>query len=193
MIRTTNPRAELDRAFEAIWDHDRGGVVVDGEAFFLMHRYSFSEIQREIEAILGRGAEGILLRAGYERGRAFAARLGTLVGGAEEPFLEGLRVFARLTGLFCLEHAGREGVAIRYRATNSFIGHNYGTNRAPVCHYLRGFLLAATEPLLHTKDLVCKEVRCEACGDEDCTFEVAPMFGSPKSGDDARSNDSSPR
>ncbi len=173
---------ELERAFSAIVDEKHGGVTVDGESFVVLHRETMADMQKEMEAILGRGAEGILMRAGYLRGRAFVLRLSSLVSGQEAAFVDGVRVFASRTGMFQLKDVKPEDARVTIRITNSFTGRTYGKAARPVCHYLRGFFVAMSEQLLHARDLVCREVRCEAVGDPDCTFEVIPIFGGAPGG-----------
>lgn len=168
---------ELERTFRAIIDEEGGGAQVGGEPFVLIPRASLSDIQKEMETILGRGVEGILVRAGHQRGREFATRLTTLVGEREDAFQEGLRVFASRTGLFRLQGMATEGTKTTVTVTDSIVGANYGKARTAVCHYIRGFVLAAIESVRHQRDLICKEVRCASMGDEVCMFEVTPFFG----------------
>lgn len=169
--------AELENAFRAVVDEQTGRVSIGGEPFVLVHREALADIQREMEAILGRGVEGILVRAGYQRGRTFAMRLATLVSGDEAAFVEGLRVFSGRTGLFRLSEFKTEGERTLITVADSIVGRTYGRTQRPVCHYVRGFLLAVAEAFRHERDLACKERRCAALGDGECAFEVTPFLG----------------
>lgn len=171
---------ELEKAFRAVIDERTGQVSVAGEPFVLMHREALADIQREMEAILGRGVEGILVRAGYQRGRTFAMQLATLVSGDETAFVEGLRVFSTRTGLFRVKEFKTDGERTLVTVTDSIVGRTYGRTQRPVCHYVRGFLLAVCEAFRHERDLACRERRCEALGDGECTFEVMPFLGGSK-------------
>ena len=169
---------EVDRTFAPRTDEALGEVRIDGRAFVLIERETLAEIQREIEAVLGRGVEGILVRAGYSRGAPFAVRLSSLVAGKTEAFLDGLRVFTARTGLCRIEDVRIEQERVTIRVRNSFLGISYGKSKSPVCHYLRGLVLAAGETLLHRKALECRETSCVAVGGGACVFEVVPVPGS---------------
>jgi len=169
---------ELDRAFAAIVDQDSGEVRVDGRGFVLVQRETMAELQRGLEEILGRGAESVLVRVGYKRGTELSERLVALVGDNADAFVEGLRVYAGRTGLCRVEGVAVDPPKVVIRASNSFIAMGYGSSGRPVCHYLRGVLLAAGERLLHRKELECVETTCFAAGDPECGFEVTPLPGS---------------
>jgi len=175
---TDRTAKNVDSAFVPVTDEALGEVVIDGRPYVLVERETLAEIQREMKAILGRGSEGILVRAGYARGARLATRLSTLVGGKQDAFFEGLQVFAARTGLCRIEQVRTDGARVTVRAQNSFIGIAYGPSAAPVCHYLRGFFLAVAETTVHRKGLECRELSCIAAGGGTCEFEVVPVPGS---------------
>lgn len=175
-------RRDLQQAFEAIVDESHGEVILDGQAFVLIHRETIADLQHGMEEILGRGAETVLLRAGYRRGESLASRLTAMVGGLETPFVDGLRTFAARTGLCRIEAVSIEPPQVTFRVTNSFIARGYGKATRPVCHYLRGFLLAAGEQLRRRTQLECQERKCSATGELECVFQVSPLPGNRDEG-----------
>ena len=113
--------------------------------------------------------------------RAFAAIVDEDSGEVRldgQAFVEGLRVFASRTGLCQIETATVNPSGVSIRASNSVIARGYGRSHRPVCHYLRGFLLAAGEHLLNRRELECQEGKCIAVGDTDCEFTIGPLPGS---------------
>ena len=167
---------ELERAFVAIVDEDHGTVTVGGEAFVLVHREMLSDLQRGLEEILGRGAESVLLRAGFARGAQLVDRLSATTNGDGARVMDGLRVFAGRTGLCRVEDFRVTNSRVEVRVTNSFMGQAYGQSDRPVCHFLRGFFLAAAERAAAGKNLAATERRCVARGDASCEFEFSAPF-----------------
>lgn len=170
---------ELEQAFRTIVDQNTGEVLLDGHAFVLVQRETLADLQRGLEEILGRGAEGILIRAGHKRGEELSQRLAAMTGEDDGAFVHGLKIFAARTGLCRIDDVTVGPAAITIRTSNSFLALGYGTSPRPVCHYLRGFLMAAAEHLLRRKEVLCSEARCIAMGDAHCEFTVAPMPARP--------------
>jgi len=167
---------EIESAFRTVVDQQHGELRVDGQAFVLVQREVFAELQKVLESILGRGVEGVLNAAGYRRGRGVGARLETLTGGQLGPYVEGIRTFMAQTGLGHLDRFDVQDGRVLATVTNSFLALGYGTSDRPVCHYLAGFLLAAGGQVLHREDLKSEEVKCFAMAEPDCSFVIGPVF-----------------
>ena len=168
--------ARLDRAFEAVLGPEHVSVSSTGGTFVLIPRETLAGLQRAVEEVLGRGAEGVLVRAAYTRGRRMAEMLADLTGGDPDGFAAGLRVFGRRTGQFRLEDWRMQGGTLTVHLAESAIGRGYGTSERPVCHYLRGTLLAFGEQLFRRTGLECRETGCVAMGAPACVFVIQPAL-----------------
>lgn len=176
-----NEERKLRAAFTAIVDPEREEIHVGGQSVVLINRGALAEVQKDLETVLGRGVESVLVHAGYRQGRAVTARLSALVGSDDAAFVQGLGAFASQTGMMHLDEATVEGDQAIFRIHHSLIGEAYGKSERPVCHYVRGFLIAGAERLLRQSELLCREVRCCAMGEQGCEFHVTPILAGRRS------------
>jgi predicted hydrocarbon binding protein len=170
----------LEEAMKMEYDDANANVTVSGIPVILMSKSTFGTFHKELIAVLGRGAEGVLYHAGYEaskKGFKLMAQWWDFKN-REEIISAYKQQFPRF-GWLNLEkvEVNDQKKEVIVAVKNSFETRKYaGQAEKPVCHYVRGYLCGFAESAFGFEDLRCYEVKCQGRGDEVCEFILNPMF-----------------
>ncbi|MFQ5986664.1 MAG: V4R domain-containing protein [Thermoplasmata archaeon] len=169
-------------------------IRVAGASYFLMRREAYCELTRELRKTLGRGAEAILFRAGYERAKEFYPATVEFTRSEEpEEVVDAARFLSAHLGLYRVvsfssdidawDGSGKgilsKGPRARLLVERSFEVCNRHPSGQPRCQYIRGFWTGLVEKMHgEGRRFVGTEVECEGAGARRCRleFSLVPVF-----------------
>ncbi|MFQ5838929.1 MAG: V4R domain-containing protein [Thermoplasmata archaeon] len=170
---------DLDKTYSVEFQPEEADIKVGGASYFLMRREAYCLLYKEMASIIGRGAEAILFRAGYERAKEFYATSPTSLGSQDpDDIVEAAKFLSSRLGLyrvlsFTLNPSSRTAELVVDRSFEVCEGHPSTGSR---CHYTRGFWAGLVEEMLGGDiSIIGKEPECQGTGDEHCRFEFSVL------------------
>ena len=146
-------------------------------------------LRRQIEALVGEKlTDSVFQQAGANGGASFARSfLGEAARSPAESFRECLAAYqAAGFGRFDLDRLDEEifsescppeaGITVRGRDTfEVWAAEQHEVSGGSVCAYTAGVLVGFINQISGCRDLVCREISCQASGAESCTFELGQV------------------
>jgi len=142
---------------------------------FMMGDWTFANMQKGIESILGEGASSVLYEAGLSAGARSAKVLLDEWEERGEAFIEKWISVYEETGVGWFK---TKKIEIDYdekkaliQIVHPFTTSQYGESTKPICYFLCGYFAGALETLLQ-ENMTCEETFCTAKGDPYCEFKL---------------------
>lgn len=151
-----------------------GGAQIRENRVVLLGTGTFIELQKGAEEIMGRQSDAVFYEAGIRSGKEGWFALHTELGDQGDSLIR--RMFSvtdengfgwfRVRELLLRSDERRGSIKV----SNSFIANTYGKAKAPVCHFVAGFIAGFISADWGV-EVSCNETVCSAVSGDLCVFE----------------------
>lgn len=181
--KSVPPPDETDDAkaeyFPMSFDATKGRILFQRIPAWLMSPRYYVALQKQLEAVMGKAAKGILYRAAEESGAWFAK----LVGGdlaADADDMARVGVLLRIAEMMPIMGHGRATLVVEdlgslrttWTLPFSLIAELRKPAAEPVCHFYAGAAAGVVQQIFG-RPVSCEEVACVAKGDPACLIRTA--------------------
>lgn len=160
------------------FDHEKGRILFQGVPIWFVSAHYYVGLKRELEAVVGKAAKGILYRAAEQAGRWAAGRFSqTLTKNADD--MARVTILLRMAETLPMMGHGKTNLVIgdlsALETTWTFpfsqIAAEHGPSEESVCDYYAG-VVAGFVSALFDREALGSEVACRAKGDASCVVKT---------------------